>query len=122
MKRNIQQRQRFTVQHVTDVMIEVALYSNTSGYSHITEISKDDVKKYALYVRDFRSYLNSSLPRLKVLEHPSDTCLELLDRKLLKLSSHDVLLKKKDWIKKLSLIYRPEVPKVRHIVNCNSKM
>lgn len=48
MKRNIQQRQRFTVQHVTDVVIEVALYSNTSGYSHITEISNDDVKKYAL--------------------------------------------------------------------------
>ncbi|XP_066140426.1 (E3-independent) E2 ubiquitin-conjugating enzyme UBE2O [Euwallacea fornicatus] len=104
MKRNMQQRQRFTIQHVTEVVLDVALYSQTSGYSYIAQFMDEDVKK------------------LKVLEHPSDTCLELMDRKLLKLSSHDVLVKKKDWVRKLSLIYRPEVPKVRHIVNTNSKI
>ncbi|XP_056643108.1 (E3-independent) E2 ubiquitin-conjugating enzyme [Diorhabda sublineata] len=104
MKRNIQTRQRFTVQNVEDVLIEVAWYNNNLGYSNITEISQEDIKK------------------LKVLEHPSDTFLELSDRKLLKLSSGDVLLKKKDWMKKFSLMYKPDVPKVRHIVSCNSKM
>ncbi|CAH1107433.1 unnamed protein product [Psylliodes chrysocephalus] len=105
MKRNIQSRQRFTVQKVEDVLIEIAWYSNTSGYSHISEISQDDIKK------------------LKVLEHPSDTFLELADRRLLKLSTSDVLLQKKDWTKKLTLMYRPEVvPKVRHIVSCTSKI
>nr|XP_023016652.1 probable ubiquitin-conjugating enzyme E2 23 [Leptinotarsa decemlineata] len=103
MKKNIQTRQRFTVQHVEDIMIEVAWQSNTSGYSHISEIPQEDIKK------------------LKVLEHPSDTFLELSDRRLLKLST-DVLLKKKDWIKKLSVSYRPDIPKVRHIVSCNSKI
>ncbi|KAF7284596.1 hypothetical protein GWI33_021878 [Rhynchophorus ferrugineus] len=98
MKRNLQQRQRFTIQHVSDVHIEVALYSHTSGYSNIYEIKDEDVKK------------------LKVLEHPSDTCLELAERRLLKLNSHDVILKKKDWIRKLSL-NRSELPKVRHIVS-----
>ncbi|XP_030746050.1 (E3-independent) E2 ubiquitin-conjugating enzyme UBE2O [Sitophilus oryzae] len=103
MKRNIQQRQRFTIQQVTDVMIEVALYNHT-GYSRIYEISNDDVK------------------RLKVFERLSDACLELAERRLLKLNSHDILLKKKDWVRKLSLMYRPDVPKVRHIVNCSSKI
>ncbi|CAG9854714.1 unnamed protein product [Phyllotreta striolata] len=104
MKRNIQTRQRFTVQEVEDVLIEIAWYNNTSGYSHVSEICQNDIKK------------------LKVLEHPSDTFLELADRRLLKLSTGDVLLKKKDWTKKLSLMYRPEIPKVRHIVTCNTKM
>ncbi|KAG5878407.1 hypothetical protein JTB14_029680 [Gonioctena quinquepunctata] len=104
MKRNIQTRQRFTVQNVEDVLIEIAWYSNTSGYSHISEIPKEDIKK------------------LKVLEHPSDTFLELSDRRLLKLSAADVLLKKKDWIKKLSASYRSDIPKVRHIVSVNSKI
>lgn len=45
MKRNIQSRQRFTVQNVEDVLIEIAWYNNTSGYSHISEISQDDIKK-----------------------------------------------------------------------------
>ncbi|KAJ8934016.1 hypothetical protein NQ314_013652 [Rhamnusium bicolor] len=103
MKRNIQARQRFTVQNVEDILIEIAWYNNTSGYSHITEISQEDMKK------------------LKVLEHPSDTCLELAERRLLKLSSGDVLLKKKDWVRKLSVSYRPDTQKVRHIVSCNAK-
>ncbi|XP_018566113.1 (E3-independent) E2 ubiquitin-conjugating enzyme UBE2O [Anoplophora glabripennis] len=103
MKRNIQARQRFTVQNVEDILIEIAWYNNTTGYSHITEISQDDIKK------------------LKVLEHPSDTCLELAERRLLKLSACDVLIKKKDWIRKLSVSYRPDTQKVRHIVSCNTK-
>lgn len=45
MKRNLQQRQRFTIQHVSDIHIEVALYSHTSGYSNIYEIKNEDVKK-----------------------------------------------------------------------------
>lgn len=60
--------------------------------------------------------------RLKVLEHPSDTCLELSERRLLKISAADTLQKKKDWIRKISMAYRTEVPKVRHIVSCSSKM
>ncbi|VEN41567.1 unnamed protein product [Callosobruchus maculatus] len=84
MKRNIQNRQRFTVQSVEDVLIEVSW--------------------------------------LKVLEHPSDSCLELAERRLLKLSASDVLLKKKDWMKKLSLSCRPEATKLRHVVSCNSKV
>ncbi|CAH1973777.1 unnamed protein product [Acanthoscelides obtectus] len=102
MKRNIHTRQRFTVQSVEDVLLEVSWYSNSSvAYS---EISQDDIKK------------------LKVLEHPSDSCLELAERKLLKLSASDVLLKKKDWIKKLSISYRPEATKNRHVVSCGSKI
>ncbi|XP_072403360.1 (E3-independent) E2 ubiquitin-conjugating enzyme UBE2O [Diabrotica undecimpunctata] len=104
MKRNIQSRQRFTVQSVEDVLIEIAWYNNTHGYSHLSEIGLADIKN------------------LKVLERASDTFLELTDRRLLKLSSSDILLKKKDWTKKLSLVYRPELPKVRHIVSCNSKI
>ncbi|CAH0564110.1 unnamed protein product [Brassicogethes aeneus] len=102
MKRNMQSRQRFTIQSVSEYVMEVAWYGNSAV--NMAELSTEEIKK------------------LKVLEHPSDTCLELNDRKLLKLSSSDVLLKKKDWTKKLSLTYRPEVPKVRHIVNCNTKM
>ncbi|XP_050297992.1 (E3-independent) E2 ubiquitin-conjugating enzyme UBE2O isoform X2 [Anthonomus grandis grandis] len=103
MKRNMHQRLwcRFTVQKVTDMVLEVAFYGS-NGYLHLSEISGEEPKK------------------LIPLEHLSDTCLELLERKLLKLGSHDVLLKKKDWTRKMSLMYRPEVPKVRHIVS-NSK-
>nr|CAI5826277.1 unnamed protein product [Callosobruchus analis] len=102
MKRNIQNRQRFTVQSVEDVLIEVSWYSNSSiAYS---EVSQEDIKK------------------LKVLEHPSDSCLELAERRLLKLSASDILLKKKDWMKKLSLSCRPEATKLRHVVSCNSKV
>ncbi|ENN81713.1 hypothetical protein YQE_01917, partial [Dendroctonus ponderosae] len=103
MKRNMQQRQRFTIQEVNDAMIEVALHSNISGYSHISEIMNEDIKK------------------LQVLEHPSDTALELMDRRLLKLNSHDILLRKKDWVRKLSIMHRPEAIRVRHNLNCNSK-
>ncbi|XP_060521601.1 (E3-independent) E2 ubiquitin-conjugating enzyme UBE2O [Cylas formicarius] len=103
MKRNIQQRQRFTIQQVNDVLIEVSLYNN-NGYSHGIELPREDAEK------------------LNVLEHPSDTCLELTERRLLKLGSQDALYKRKDWIRKLSLMYRPDVPKVRHIVNCISKI
>ncbi|KAJ8922950.1 hypothetical protein NQ315_001496 [Exocentrus adspersus] len=103
MKRNIQARQRFTVQNVEDILIEIAWYNNSTGYSHLTEISQEDIKS------------------LKVLEHPSDTCLELAERRLLKLSACDILLKKKDWIRKLSVSYRPDVQKVRHIVSCTTK-
>ncbi|KAL1494346.1 hypothetical protein ABEB36_009958 [Hypothenemus hampei] len=101
MKKNMQQRQRFTIQHVNDEVIEMASFYSTR--CSLMSIDADEVKK------------------LKVLEHPSDTCLEPLERRLLKLSSHDVLLKKKDWIRKLSLAYRPENSKVRHIVNYNAK-
>lgn len=45
MKRSMQSRQRFTVQAVEDVLIEIAWYNNTSGNSHVTEISQDDIKK-----------------------------------------------------------------------------
>lgn len=45
MKRNMQSRQRFTVQAVEDVLIEIAWYNNSSGYSHVTEISQDAIKK-----------------------------------------------------------------------------
>lgn len=45
MKRNMQSRQRFTVQAVEDVLIEIAWYNNSSGYSHLTEISQDEIKK-----------------------------------------------------------------------------
>ncbi|CAH1115912.1 unnamed protein product [Phaedon cochleariae] len=104
MKRNMQARQRFTVQSVEDVLIEIAWYTNSSGYAHLSEIPPEDIKK------------------LKVLEHPSDNFLELSDRRLFKLSAADVLLKKKDWIRKLSLMYRADVSKMRYVIYSNPRL
>ncbi|XP_049818002.1 (E3-independent) E2 ubiquitin-conjugating enzyme UBE2O isoform X2 [Aethina tumida] len=106
IKRGAQSRQRFTIQAVEDVVVEVAWCGDTT---HFAEVVADDVK------------------RLKVLERPSDTCLELNERKLLKLGVSDVLLTKKQWSRKMAQMCRAETGngggvKVRHVVGgCNNK-
>lgn len=57
-----------------------------------------------------------SFCRLRVIKHSNDLYVDLSERKLLKLSQNDVLINKKEWIRKLSTTYRPDVYKVRHIV------
>ncbi|CAG9767184.1 unnamed protein product [Ceutorhynchus assimilis] len=103
MRKNIHKRQRFTIQKVVDCVIDVSMY-NDSGHMDLSEFTQPNIKT------------------LKVLEHPSDNSLELGERRILKLTSRDVLLKKKEWYKKLSILHRPEVPKIRHIVSCSSKI
>lgn len=88
------------------MVVEVAWCGDTT---HFAEVVADDVK------------------RLKVLERPSDTCLELNERKLLKLGVSDVLLTKKQWSRKMAQMCRAETGngggvKVRHVVGgCNNK-
>lgn len=45
MKRNMQQRQRFTIQEVNDAMIELAIHNDTTSYNFHTEIMNEDIKK-----------------------------------------------------------------------------
>ncbi|KAK9888270.1 hypothetical protein WA026_000532 [Henosepilachna vigintioctopunctata] len=93
MKKNMQKHQRFTVQTAEDCSVEVAWYIGSDGTNTIAELNPEEIKK------------------LKVLEHDYDY---LESRKLLKINSSDILLKKKDWIRKQSLIYRREISKSKH--------
>ncbi|KAK5641416.1 hypothetical protein RI129_009963 [Pyrocoelia pectoralis] len=102
MKRSMQTRQRFTVQKVEHSDIEVCWYDSMSS-THLADIKTEDV------------------PRLKVVEPVEDSHLELAERRLLKLNFSDVLLTKKDWIRKQSVLHQPEHHKVLHIVNRTSK-
>ncbi|KAF5302090.1 hypothetical protein FQR65_LT08640 [Abscondita terminalis] len=102
MKRSMQTRQRFTVQKVEPIDIEVSWYDSMVSAS-LTEIKTEDVKK------------------LKVVEPIENSHLELAERRLLKLSSSDVLIKKRDWVRKQSALHQPEHHKVLHIVNRTSK-
>ncbi|KAK5641456.1 hypothetical protein RI129_010003 [Pyrocoelia pectoralis] len=102
MKRSMQTRQRFTVQDVEPLDIQVRWCDSTSG-THLAHIKIEDI------------------PRLKVVEPVEDSYLELDQRRLLQLNFSDVLLKKKDWIRKQSVLHQAEYHKVMHIVNRTSK-
>lgn len=41
----MQIRQRFTVQAVEDVLVEIAWYNNSPGTPNVSEISREDIKK-----------------------------------------------------------------------------
>ncbi|KAL3273626.1 hypothetical protein HHI36_015058 [Cryptolaemus montrouzieri] len=98
MMRNLHNRQRFTVQAVDNCMVEVAWYSGGEAGNTICELTPEEIKK------------------LKVLDHVYDYT---ESRKLLKINSSDILLKKKDWIRKQTSIYRREMPKIK--INSDSK-
>ncbi|XP_044758627.1 uncharacterized protein LOC123316554 [Coccinella septempunctata] len=99
MKRNMESSQRFTVQTVKDCMVEVAWFSGSDGESLFSEIKAEEMKD------------------LKVLEHTYD----FLDtRKLLKINSSDIIIKKKDWIRRQTALYRRESPKVKSNSDNNS--
>ncbi|XP_018333707.1 (E3-independent) E2 ubiquitin-conjugating enzyme UBE2O [Agrilus planipennis] len=101
MKASMQKRQRFTIQSVEPTDIEVAWYDNDSMSNvNMSNIKKDDIKN------------------LKVVEPVEKAHLvDLAERRMLKLSSSDVLLKKKDWVKKQWSLYQPE-----YFKNVNSKV
>lgn len=92
MKRNMQSRQRFTVQTVKDCIVEVSWFSGCDGENTMSELKDEELKD------------------LKVLEHGYD---HFDSRKLLKISSSDVLMKKKNWIQKQTTLYKHEIPKVK---------
>lgn len=48
--------------------------------------------------------------------------LESAERRLLKLNSTDVFIKKRDWIRKQSAIYHPDSHKVRQVVGRTNKV
>lgn len=104
MKKNMQKRQRFTVQSVKDSTVIVRWCNdqdgtNTNNVSVLTE---------------------SEIKQLKVLDRDFDYYLDLSSRHLLKLSSYDNLIRKKFWLRKLVAIYhRRDFPKVR--VNTDTK-
>ncbi|KAF5306922.1 hypothetical protein FQA39_LY00152 [Lamprigera yunnana] len=102
MKRSMQSRQRFTIQSVKPMDIEVSWYDSMSSACH-SEIKATDFKK------------------LKVVEPLENSHLELAERRLLKLNLSDVLVKKRDWIRKQSALHQPEHHKVLHIVNRTTK-
>lgn len=47
--------------------------------------------------------------------------LELAERRLLKLSSSDVLVKKRNWLQRQSLLHYPDSQKVRHVIGRGGK-
>lgn len=47
--------------------------------------------------------------------------LELAERRKLKLKSSDVMIKKKDWIRKQSALYHPDAQKIRQVVTRTNK-
>ncbi|KAK4874199.1 hypothetical protein RN001_013559 [Aquatica leii] len=102
MKRSMQTRQRFTVQKAEPIDIEVCWYDSMESASP-TEIKTEDVKN------------------LKVVEPIENSHLELAERRLLKLNPSDILIKKRDWIRKKSALHQPEHHKVLHIVNRTSR-
>ncbi|KAI4455800.1 (e3-independent) e2 ubiquitin-conjugating enzyme [Holotrichia oblita] len=104
MKRNMQSRQRFTVQKVEPAAIEVAWHDcPSSDCTTFSEIKSIDIKK------------------LKILEPLENCYLELAERRLLKLAASDIMTRKRDWIRKQSALHRSDSQKVLHVVNRNNK-
>ncbi|KAK5643443.1 hypothetical protein RI129_007288 [Pyrocoelia pectoralis] len=106
MKRSMKTRQRFTVQKVEPLDIEVCWYDSMSQFmfgKRLGHIKTEDV------------------PRLQIVKPRFSSLLELDQRCLLKLNFSDVLLTKKDWIRKQSVVHQPEHHNVLHIVNRTSK-
>lgn len=61
------------------------------------------------------------LNRLQFLEPMDKFYLELAERRLLKLNSSDLFVKKHDWIRKQSAIHHPDSQKVRQVVGRTNK-
>ncbi|EFA05319.1 uncharacterized protein LOC659924 [Tribolium castaneum] len=91
MMRKMEIGQKFTIQSIEICLIEVWWYS-PNGHTEYAELKDDEIK------------------RLKVLPYSEN--LVMGDRYFLKLKPTDILLKKRDWIKKKSLQSLPhKVPK-----------
>lgn len=54
---------------------------------------------------------------MKLFEEMDSFYLELGQRRMLKLSTGDVILKKRDWIRKQSTLHCPVVHKTKHVVS-----
>lgn len=102
----MQARRRFTIQSVEPADMEVLWidFNENGGYTtHTEDLKTEDIKK------------------LKVLQPVEAQYLELAERKLLKLNSSDVLMKRKDWLRKQSALHIRNVQKSSHMIRRCSK-
>lgn len=102
----MQARRRFTIQSVepADMQILWIDFNENGGYTtHVDDLKPEDIKK------------------LKVLQPVEAQYLELAERKLLKLNSSDVIMKRRDWLRKQSALYRKSVQKSPHVLRRSNK-
>lgn len=102
----MQARRRFTVQSVESADMEVLWidFNENGGYTtHVEDLKTEDIKK------------------LKVLQPVEAQYLELAERKLLKLNSSDVIMKRRDWLRKQSALHRRTVQKSAHVIRRSNK-
>lgn len=82
----------------------IDFHADGSGYTtHVDDLKTEDIKK------------------VKVLQPVEAQYLELAERKLLKLNSSDVLMKRRDWLKKQSALHRRSAQKSAHVIRRNNK-
>ncbi|XP_022908718.1 (E3-independent) E2 ubiquitin-conjugating enzyme UBE2O [Onthophagus taurus] len=100
MKRNMQMRQRFTIQKVEPSCVCVVWFEGDVALkdisNHYTDLTPKDIKS------------------LKYLGSLENNYLDLGQRKLLTLTSMDRLIRKRDWNRKQIVLHRSEFVKVIH--------
>lgn len=100
-------RRRFTIQSVEPADMEVLwvdFNENGDGYTtHVEDLKGEDIKK------------------LQILQPVEAQYLELAERKLLKLNAMDVIVKRTDWLRKQSVLYRRGLQKSPHLMRKSNK-